>query len=105
CSSDLDGLSYLGDLFGQLFELLSVPLGWLLEHLDGIWYFLTVLFNIVVAILKIFVALFQFIGAMAIGFLKTIKMFLLPDFSRTPISYPGEMQTGMNEVLKVLDPV
>lgn len=99
------GLDFLGGLFSKLWDFLSVPLGWLVALIDGIWYFLTVLFGIVVAVIKIFVALFQFLGALAIGFLKTIKLFLVPDFSRTPIHYPSTMSTGMAEVVKVLDPI
>ncbi|WP_103110845.1 hypothetical protein [Brevibacillus reuszeri] len=100
-----DSVAFLGNLFSKLLEFLAVPLGWIVSFLEGIWYFLTVLFDIVVAVIKIFVALFQFLGALAVGFFKTIKMFLVPDFSRTPIHYPGGMKTGMDEVIKVVDPV
>ncbi|OBZ15207.1 hypothetical protein A8L34_29560 [Bacillus sp. FJAT-27264] len=97
-------MSFLGDFFGKLLSFLAYPLGWLIAFLDGIWYFLTVLFRIVVAVITIFVALFQFLGAMAFGFLRTIRSFLWVDFGSTPINYPSSSYTGLKLVSDVLGP-
>ncbi|MFD5022373.1 hypothetical protein ACFWMP_26065 [Paenibacillus sp. NPDC058367] len=97
-------MSFLGDFFSKLLSFLAYPLGWLISFLDGIWYFLTVLFKIVVAVIMIFVALFQFLGAMALGFLRTIQSFLWIDFSSTPLNYPSTSYTGLKLVSEFLGP-
>ncbi|MEK3837935.1 hypothetical protein [Paenibacillus sp. FSL R7-0128] len=97
--------NWLGDAFGKLFQLLSVPFGWLLWLFDGIWYFLFSLFKIVVAVLHIFVSLFQFLGAIILGFLRTIKGFLFIDFNQTPVHYPSSSFTGLKLVADFLQPI
>ncbi|MNY41652.1 hypothetical protein D3C86_1764830 [compost metagenome] len=74
-----------------------------MSFLDGIWYFLTKLFLIVVAVIKIFVALFQFLGAIALGFMRTIQGFLWVDFSNVP-KYPSTSYTGLKLVSDFLGP-
>lgn len=96
-------MSWIGDAFNKLLMFLAVPLGWIVTFFDGIWYFLTRLFLIVVAVIKIFVALFQFLGAMALGFLRTIQGFLWVDFSQTP-NYPSTSYTGLKLVSDFLGP-
>lgn len=102
----LSGLgNFIGDAFNKLMSFLAVPLGWLISLIDGIWYFISRLFYVVVEIIDIFVALFQFIFALGAGFLRTIKGLLWIDFSKTPVHYPGGSQEGMNVVIdKVLQP-
>ena len=97
--------SWLGDAFNKLFNFLAVPFGWLIWLLDGIWYFLVTLFNIAVAVLHIFVSLFQFLGALILGFLRTIKGFLVIDFSQTPVNYPSTSYTGLKLVADFLQPI
>lgn len=97
--------SFIGDAIGSLMNLLAYPLGWIISFLEGIWYFLTVLFSVVVAVIKIFVALFQFLGALILGFMRTIKGLLFIDFSQTPLHYPSETGTGMSLVMGFLEPI
>ncbi|MDY8049652.1 hypothetical protein UY416_25515 [Paenibacillus polymyxa] len=90
--------------FTNLLSYLSEPLSWLVWLIEGIWYFLTKLFEVVVAILDIFVSLFQFFGALLVGFLRTIKGLLWIDFGQTPIYYPSTVSIGMKTVVDALSP-
>lgn len=102
----LSGLGdFFRDAFNKLFDFLAVPFGWLISLIEGIWYFISKLFYVVVKIIDIFVALFQFIFALGAGFLRTIKGLLIIDFSKTPVHYPSTSGTGMNVVIeRVLEP-
>lgn len=93
------------DAFEKLIELILYPMGWLVWLFDGIWYFLYVLFSVVVKIIQIFVALFQYLGALIGGFLKAIKGLVSLSFNQTPINFPSESQRGFQLVLDVLQPV
>lgn len=89
-----------------LLNFLTVPLGWLVALIEGIWYFLTKLVTVVIKVIDIFIALFQFLGAIILGFMRTIKGLLFIDFSRTPINYPSATSKGMSLVVdKILQPV
>lgn len=103
----LQGLvGFIGDAFTKLFEFLSVPLGWIVALIEGIFYFLKVLVDIVIAILDVFWSLFSFIGALFIGFFKTIKGLLWIDYSQTPVHYPSGTGAGIGVVIdKILQPV
>lgn len=92
-------MSFIADGFTKLFHFLAVPLGWIVSLIEGIWYFITCLFQVLVAFIDIFVALFQFLGALSLGFFRTITGLLTIDYSKTPIHYPSETQTGMSVVL------
>lgn len=94
----------IGQGFEKLFTFLSKPLGYLLSFLDGIWYFLTQLFAIAVQIVMIFVALFQYIGAVVVGFLRSIKSLVTLSFSSANINFPNSSHTGFQLVLDVLQP-
>lgn len=96
--------AFIADFFGKLLSFLAYPLGFLLSILDGIWYFLTKLFYVVVAVIHIFVSLFQFLGALGLGFLRTIRGFLTVDFSQTPLHYPSWSNNGLQLVYDVLSP-
>ncbi|OPG94563.1 hypothetical protein B2I21_31815 [Chryseobacterium mucoviscidosis] len=96
----------IADGIQTLLHFLAVPLGWLVALIEGIWYFLTKLVTVVIKVIDIFIALFQFLGSLALGFLRTIKALLFIDFSRTPVNYPSSTGTGMQLVVeKVLQPV
>lgn len=90
----------------SLLDFLAYPLGWLVALLEGIWYFLVKLVEVVILVIDIFIALFQFIGALFLGFFRTIKGLLWIDMSRTPVNYPGATGDGINAVKDtVLGPV
>ncbi|PAF30774.1 hypothetical protein [Paenibacillus sp. 7516] len=96
----------IGKGIQTLLNFLAVPLGWLVALIEGIWYFLTKLVTVVIEVIDIFIALFQFLGSLALGFLRTIQALLFIDFSRTPLNYPSSTGSGMQLVMeKVLQPV
>ena len=104
----LDGFTRIGgfivDGFKGLFDLLAKPLSYLYYFLDGIFYFFMQVFDIAVKVIMIFVALFQFIGALIVGFLRTLADLLTPSFS-SPFSLPSNSSEGLNVVLELVDPV
>lgn len=98
-------LSFIGDGFNKILDLLAYPLGWIVALIEGIWYFISALFRIAIGIIDIFIALFQFLGALFMGFFRTIQGLLSINFTSTPVSYPSASQQGISVVLeKILAP-
>ncbi|MFH5781818.1 hypothetical protein [Heyndrickxia oleronia] len=95
-------LHFIVSGFQKLIDLLAKPIHYLWYFLDGIFYFVTVLFNIVVKIVMIFVALFQFVFALIVGFLRTIQDFLTPSFNTGQVHFPMESNRGFSVVLDVV---
>ncbi|MDH2894497.1 hypothetical protein MX156_21605 [Bacillus cytotoxicus] len=105
--SILRGLSKFGNAmvngFKATMEFLAKPLGYLLEFLEGIFYFFACLFKVVVLIVKIFTALFQFFWATATSVLKTLLMWIgvVPSGK---VYLPHEAQNGFQVVIDKLMP-
>lgn len=107
-------ISFIGKLFKSLFDLiagafnalldfLEKPLALLYHLLDGIFYFFYQIFNVVVAIIKIFVASFQFIGSLILGVFRTIKMWLTINI--TPdTNFPSATHEGFKTVIDLVAP-
>lgn len=94
------GFNKMIDSFMILFEWLGKILGYLVEFLVGIFYFIWKLFEIVVEILQIFVACFQFVFALGSGVFRTIKMWI----GVTPsgaLNFPSVSNTGFGVVIDV----
>ncbi|MDA1909649.1 hypothetical protein PDK24_28185 [Bacillus cereus] len=64
--------SFLSDGFNSLIDLLAKPLTLLFYLLDGIFYFFNKMFQIVVMVMKIFYAFFQFGFSVIKGIYRTI---------------------------------
>jgi hypothetical protein len=103
----LRGLSKFGNAvvngFKSTMDFLAKPLGYLLEFLGGIFYFFACLFNVLVLIIKIFTALFQFFWATATSVIKTLLMWI----GVTPsgkVYLPHEAQNGFQVVIDKLMP-
>lgn len=106
---------WMGTLFSSLFHFLrnfldaltdffAKPLALLWQFLDGIFYFITQLFVVVVLVIKIFVASFQFLGSLCLGIFRTITSWLNPSFSgvsRFPTSASNE---GFATVMDIIAP-
>lgn len=92
------------DGFKNLFSFLEKPLSYLFYFLDGIFYFFMQLFDIVVKVVMIFVALFQFIAALIIGVFRTLQGLLYPTFHQ-PINMPSTTSQGVDVVLDLVDPM
>ncbi|PGE98095.1 hypothetical protein COM59_31845, partial [Bacillus pseudomycoides] len=89
--------------FQASMEFLAKPLGYLLEFLEGIFYFFACLFKVVVLIVKIFTALFQFFWATATSVLKTLLMWI-GVVSSGKVYLPHEAQNGFQVVMDKLMP-
>lgn len=61
----------------MLFDFIGKAFGLLFWFLDGIFYFVGQLFLVLIKVVMLFVALFQFLGAIVVGFLKTIGNMLV----------------------------
>lgn len=94
----------IADGFGKLFEFLAKPFSFLLSLLEGIFYFFTVLFDIAVNVVMIFVALFQFVIAIITGLLRTLMEFLTPSINASNVNMPSNSSQGLGVVIDVIDP-
>lgn len=114
----LDGfnkvLAFLGGVFSGLFQLIAdgfnkllhfiqKPLTYLYYFLEGIFYFFIKLFDVVVLVVKIFVALFQFIFALGAGILRTITKWLTVDLSPNT-KFVSSTYSGFQTVMDLLQP-
>lgn len=106
-------IDFLGSIFGKVFDffakffeglinILLVPLQLIVSFLEGVFYFISKLFEVVVLIVKIFVALFQFIFALIAGIVRSITSWLT--FSvKGNISFPSVSESGFSTVIDILD--
>lgn len=97
--------SGVGDFFSSLMNVLVKPLSFLLDLLQAIFYFVTKLFDIAVEIIKIFVALFQFVGAMTVGFFRTLNNMLNPTIDKSQVYMPSSSEKGFNVFIDLVDPM
>lgn len=94
--------SFFGKFFEGLINILLVPLQLLVSFLEGVFYFIAKLFEVVVLIVRIFVALFQFIFALIAGIVRSIASWLT--FSvKGNISFPSSSEIGFTTVIDILD--
>lgn len=105
-------LSFIGSLFSSLFDLISgsfqslfeflaVPLGWLVSFFEGVFYFFEKLFTVLVVIVKIFVALFQYLGSLIAGVFRMIKGFLTVDVNAST-KFVSTTEQGFSVVVDLL---
>lgn len=93
------------DLFQKFAEFMAAPLAYLLAFLEGIFYFITVLFKIVVNIVMLFVALFQFFFACVAGLFRTLGDWLGFNLANsTDLSFPSVSNSGFGAVMKAVEP-
>lgn len=92
------------DGFTNLLDFIAKPFSYLFYFLDGVFYFFLQLFDIVVKVVTIFVACFQFIIALITGVLRTLKGLLSPSFDQ-PVNLPSSSGKGLKVVLDLVDPI
>lgn len=97
-------LEYLSDGFSKLFSLIAKPLSYVFYFFEGIFHFVAVLFDVVVKVVMIFVALFQFLGALALGFMRTLQYLLVPTFNTSTVHLPSNSSQGLNVILDLVAP-
>jgi hypothetical protein len=107
-------LSFIAKTFGGLFDLIATgfnkliqflakPLAYLYAFLEGVFYFFTKLFDIAVAIVKIFVACFQFVLALIAGIFRTIKRWLTVQ-PKEDLNFPSVSNKGFETVMDIVEP-
>lgn len=87
----------------MLFDFLGKAFGLLFWFLDGIFYFVGQLFLVLIKVVMLFVVLFQFLGAIVVGFLKTIGNMLVMHASSPNL--PSKTGEGLNAVTQVLSKI
>lgn len=91
------------DAFEKIIDFLAVPLMYLLEFLAGIFYFVVKVFDVIVHIVMIFVACFQFLFSVIAGVFRTIFYWT----NVTPTSdvvFPDASSSGFATVMDILQP-
>lgn len=100
----VDGFFKVISIIVLLIEIIAKPLSYLLEFLKGIFYFIFKLFEVVVQVVMIFVALFQFLFAIIAGLLRTARSWLTVNPSAGDVSFPSVSNTGFGVVVDLLQP-
>lgn len=107
-------LQFLGALFKPLFDLISSgfqslmeflakPLGWLMYFLEGIFYFFEKVFAVIVLVIKIFTAMFQYLGALIAGVFRFIGHLLSFNISANT-KFVSSSDSGFATVIDLLQP-
>lgn len=94
----------LESAFRKLFEFLGKSLGLLIEFLEGIFYFIAKLFEVVVKVVTLFVMLFQFVASLTGGVVRTLVFWMNPDFSAQEIQFPSDSHQGFMVVMDLVAP-
>lgn len=100
----VSGFNKLIDSFFALAQFLAKPLAFILQFLEGIFYFISVLFQIVIQIVMIFVAMFQFLFAIVAGVFRTIKAWLTVSPNASDVSFPSMSNRGFSVVVDLVQP-
>lgn len=98
------GFTYVGQIIQNVLEFIALPLSYLFYFFEGVFYFIGKLFEVLLLVLSIFIAIFQFMFAIAAGVLRTLKAMLFPNFTEAFINYPSASRTGFETVLDVIAP-
>lgn len=99
-----DGFEKVIDMIFVVVQFLAKPLAFLLQFLEGIFYFIAVFFQIVVQIIMIFVGCFQFLFAIIAGVFRTIKMWLTVNPNAGDVSFPSVSNRGFAVVVDLIQP-
>lgn len=102
-----NSMDFLGDIFSNLISFFVKPFALLLTFFEGIFYFIGKFFQVAVAIVSLFVALFQYFFSVVAGVFRTLGSFVgfspvgsysLPSASR--IGFEGALeQIGLTGLL------
>lgn len=96
-------LSFVAGLFSNLIEFLLKPLSYLLYFLEGLVYFINVLFQVVLKVIMIFVALFQFVISLCKGIYRTVMSLFDANITSEYQNYPSTTWEGFSTVLEVVN--
>lgn len=98
------GFAFVGEMIWKVVEFISKPLSYLFYFLDGVFYFITVLFQIAIRIIMIFVALFQFMGSLVLGLMRTLRNWLTFRVDTSYVHYPSSSGTGIETLVDLVRP-
>jgi len=98
------GFQFILDGLGNLIDLLKYPLGFLMSLLEGIFYFIAQVFNIVIQIIMLFVALFQYLFSVVKGVFRTITSWLTINPNPNDVSFPSTTSQGFKVLVEQLQP-
>jgi hypothetical protein len=107
-------IDFLGSLFDPLFKLISGGFNALLDFLEkplslvyyffeGIFYFISKIFDVVVLVIQIFIAFFQFLGSISRGLFNTLHYWLIPNLSDNT-HFPSASDQGFQTIMDLLQP-
>lgn len=100
----LDAIGNLGngiiDGLVAFMEFLARPFALLLSLLEGIFYFLFKILEVLIEVIMLFGALFQFLFALATGLMRTLGTWL--GFVPSSYSIPNEAQTGLEVFMETI---
>lgn len=88
--------------FSHLIDFIGEPLAYLLSYLKDTIYLFEQLFTVAILIIKIFVAILQFFGAIVAGLIRTISGMLNPSF-HSSMNYPSNSYDGLQIFLNIAD--
>jgi hypothetical protein len=95
--------TFFSSLFSNLFDFLEKPLALLYFFFEGVFYFFEKIYFVVVLVIKIFVACFQFVGALFVGLFRTISWWL--NVSPTADThFPSASGQGFETVIDIIRP-
>lgn len=98
------GFENIIDFLFQFIQFLAKPLAFLLQFLEGIFYFISVLFQIAIQVIMLFVALFQFLFAIIAGVFRTIVSWLTVNPNASDVSFPSVSNRGFAVVVDLVQP-
>ena len=101
----INGFNFVGDMLYKFISFLAKPLSYVYYFFDGVFYFVMQLALVVWKIISLFVALFQFFGALVAGFFRTITSFLAIDFTSSPVHFPSSSLRGLQVILNLIAPM
>lgn len=91
-------MDFISDLFLSFIDFLAKPLSYLLAFLEGIFYFITKIFEVVIHVIMLFIALFQYLFAIVTGLFRTIANWV--GFSpNTSYNLPSASREGFTTAL------
>lgn len=98
-----DGFNFVIDALFTFIEFLTKPLAFLLAFLEGIFYFITKIFEVAINVIMIFVALFQYFFAVVGGVFRTIAGWLSVSPSND-VTFRSSSNQGFQVVMDIVEP-
>lgn len=99
-----NGFEKIIDALFAFISFLAKPLSYVLAFLEGVFYFIMKIFDVVISVVMIFVALFQFVGALVVGLFRTIANWLTVSPNSADVAFPSASYQGLEVVIDLVQP-